>query len=128
MITMISVTHTGSFKNIESFFNRMRYKKYYDILNKYGEIGVGALSSATPVDTGKTAESWYYENKITRSSFTITWKNNNLAERIPIAILIQYGHATKDGGYVQGRDFINPAIQPLFDNMTEAIWAEVTKA
>lgn len=127
MIAMISVTHSGSFKNIESFFNRILYKEYYDILAKYGELGVDALSSATPVDTGKTAGSWYYENKITRSSFTITWKNDNLADRIPIAILIQYGHATKDGGYVQGRDFINPAIRPLFDEMSEAIWAEVVK-
>ena len=96
-------------------------------LDKYGREGVKALESATPVDTGLTARSWYYEIKKTNGSVSISFYNSNIQNGIPIAIILQYGHGTGTGGWVEGRDYINPAIQPIFDKIAEKAWKEVTK-
>ncbi len=123
---MISFKHRGNFNNLEKFFRR-KSKNYEPVLHKYGKIGVGVLSSATPVDSGETASMWGYEVFIGKNSFGISWTNSNIVDGIPIAVLIQYGHGTGNGGYVSGRDYINPAIQPVFDRITSELWAEVTK-
>jgi len=95
-------------------------------LRRYAQEGVDALSRATPVDSGETAASWYYEIRRTPGSIKIEWKNSNIVNGVPIAIILQYGHATGNGGYVQGRDYINPAIQPVFDRISESIWKELS--
>lgn len=124
----IRVKQRGNFSKIEAFFDRMKHPFYYRILNKYGQQGVEALSQATPRDTGKTAESWSYEIINTGKKIKIVWKNSNLAEAgMPIAVLIQYGHATRNGGYVEGIDYINPALKPIFDEIADSLWKEVTK-
>lgn len=123
---MIKFTHKGNFKNAEKFLKKAYGKDYYYILERYAKQGVEALRAATPVDSGDTAGSWGYEIHISRDSFNIYWTNDNIEDGVPIAILLQYGHATKNGGFVQGRDFINPAIQPIFDLMAEELWREVT--
>ena len=96
-------------------------------LDKYGKEGVAALASATPVDTGLTASSWSYEIKQKNGSISISFKNSNIQNGVPIAIILQYGHGTRNGGWVQGRDYINPAIQPIFDRIANDAWREVTK-
>lgn len=123
---MIVIKHSGNFDNMEKFLNRSRHLQIQGILNKYGKLGVDALAKATPVDTGKTASSWSYETHISKGSFTITWNNSNVNQGVPIAIILQYGHGTRNGGYVQGRDYINPAIRPIFDAIVNDIWKEVT--
>ena len=102
----------------------MSKRQYLQIFNKYGQKGVQALSSATPVDSGKTASSWNYEIRGT----SIYWTNDNINKGVNIAVILQYGHGTRNGGYVQGRDYINPAIRPIFDSMVDEIWKEVTSA
>lgn len=124
---MIKVTHRGSFRNTERFLSNARKSNIRAVLLQYALLGVNALSSATPVDTGATAASWSYEIILTRKGFGISWTNNNMDDGIPIVILLQYGHATKGGGYIQGRDFINPAIRPIFDEISDKVWKEVTK-
>ena len=116
-----------SFSKTFNFFNRIKKKEYLKVLNRYGEIGVQALSDATPRDTGTTASSWSYDVHYSSEKATITWSNSNVNKGIPIVILIQYGHGTRNGGYVQGRDFINPAMRPVFDQIAEQAWLEVTK-
>lgn len=96
-----------------------------NVLNKYGQRGVEALSHATPVDTGKTAASWSYEIQESDNSIEIIWSNSNVNKGLNIAILLQYGHGTRNGGYVVGRDYINPALQPLFDELADKAWEEV---
>lgn len=125
---MIKITQKGNFKKIEKFLEKAQKPNmsYQDILEKYAKRGVDALSSATPVDTGLTASCWGYEIRRTKTTTTIYWTNSNTANGIPIAILLQYGHGTRNGGYVQGRDFINPAIRPIFDSMANEMWKEVT--
>lgn len=124
---MIKFVHKGDFKNTEAFLNRNKELDINAILNAYGQKGVEALSQNTPTDSGKTAESWSYEITKTRKGYSIYWRNSNVNQGIPIAILIQYGHGTGTGGYVEGRDFINPAIQPVFDEIADAVWKEVTR-
>lgn len=124
---MVVFKHTGDFGSTKKFLKEVRSKRYRDILEKYGKEGVSALASVTPVDTGKTAASWDYEIVETNGAVSIYWKNSNIYRGIPIALIIQYGHATKSGGYVQGRDYINPAIRPIFDRMSEELWKEVRK-
>ena len=96
-------------------------------LNKYGQEGVAALASATPIDTGKTAASWYYEIREENGEIIISFNNSNIQNGVPIAIIIQHGHGTGTGGWVQGRDYINPALQPIFDEIANRAWREVTK-
>lgn len=116
----------GSFKNIYKFLNKMSSRTLYNKLKKYGEQGVEALVKATPVDTGQTALSWSYKIETTNGRVTISWWNSNTVDEVPIALVIQYGHVTGSGGWVEGRDYINPAIQPVFDKMVDAVWKEVT--
>ena len=126
---MIRFQSSGDFKNTIKFLNKISDNEYLaKKLNAYGDTGVQLLSAATPVDTGLTADSWGYQTKIGDGFVSITWTNSHTTPNgIPIVILLQYGHGTRNGGYVQGRDFINPAIQPLFDRMVEELWKEVTK-
>lgn len=123
---MFEVTHSGSFKNTERFLNKMARRRQYSWLDSYGIRGVDALANATPKDTRETSKRWRYEVTQNHGEITISWYNDNVEDGKPIAILIQYGHATGTGGYVQGRDYINPAMQPLFDQIAEEIWKRVT--
>ena len=123
---MIVIKHSGNFKNTENFMNRMAKSYIFRCLYKYGQEGVAALSAETPVDTGLTASSWNYEIRKSKGSYSISWTNSNVVNGVPIAIILQYGHGTGTGGYVQGRDYINPAIQPIFDKIAEEAWREVT--
>lgn len=126
MINMISFRQKGDFSKLNRFLERVKEAVNLGILDRYGREGVAALASATPVDTGRTAASWYYEIKRTRSSVSLTFHNSNFQNGVPIAIILQYGHGTGTGGWVQGRDYINPAIQPLFDRLANDAWKEVT--
>ena len=123
---MITFKHEGSFKNTDKFFSRLTNLYYRNLLDKYAQEGVVALASATPIDTGETATSWGYTITETKNMIQITWTNSNIVNGVPIALIIQYGHATRNGGYVQGRDYINPAIVPIFDKILENVWREVT--
>jgi len=123
---MIGFKHSGSFKHTESFLSRIKTRKIYNDLEHFGRLGVEALSVATPTDTGETSESWRYKVIKARGGiFGVAWYNDHEVEGNNIAVLIQYGHGTRNGGYVQGRDYINPAMQPLFDKMSEDIWKKV---
>lgn len=124
---MITFKQSGDFKKVTSYLERLKECVKIGDLNKFGEQGVAALSAATPVDTGETASSWYYEIKNQNGKATISFCNSNVEDGVPIAIILQYGHGTRNGGYVEGRDYINPAIQPLFDQIAENAWREVTK-
>lgn len=126
---MIKVTTRGSFAKSQAFLQRMRNREQFKALTKYGPIGVAALQNATPKETADTANSWYYEIVDKPGYFSIHWLNSHLEDpgKIPIAVLIQYGHATGNGGYVQGVDYINPAMQPIFDQIAADMWKEVTK-
>jgi len=123
----IKISTSGDFKKTIKFLDNAANskQKYYKILKKYGEEGVRALSVATPVDTGKTARSWGYVIEDTGKSLVITWTNSNTNRGISIVMLIQNGHGTRNGGYVQGKDFVNPAIKPIFDEIAEEIVKEI---
>jgi hypothetical protein len=121
-----SLTSKGSFKNTETFLNKMLRGDIYGNLSKYGQQGVAALSAATPVESSLTANSWYYEIEKKGKTVTIIWRNSNVVNGVPIAIILQYGHATGTGGYVQGRDYINPAIKPVMDQIALDVWKVVT--
>lgn len=123
---MISIKQRGDFKKTEKFLKKSFGRDYLSILEKYGQQGVSALSAATPVDTGLTVSSWSYEIIQNGSSISIVWNNSNVQNGLNIAILLQYGHGTRNGGYVSGRDYINPALRPIFDKMADAAWKEVT--
>lgn len=124
---MIRFNQRGSFSKTERLLKRSLGRNYKDILEKYAILGVQYLSNATPIDSGETAASWDYEIVQNGSSISIIWKNYHIEGGVNIAILLQYGHATRGGGYVRGRDYINPALRPIFDDMAEAAWKEVTK-
>lgn len=124
---MVKIRTKGNFNNTLKFFDRTLNRSYIQILRMYGEKGVSALASATPVDTGKTAESWEYRIEQAKGSIRIYWTNTNVNNGVPIAIIIQTGHGTGTGGYVQGRDYINPAIRPIFDNIANDVWRDITK-
>lgn len=126
---MISFTTQGDWDKTETFLTKMQSLDITSILIEAGTIGVAALSAATPSDTGETAASWNFEIEVTPGQSSIAWTNGHVTdEGTPVAVLIQYGHGTGTGGYVQGRDFINPAIQPIFDAIAANIWDEVTTA
>ena len=125
---MVIVKQKGDFSKTEKFLNTINKKLYYRNLQKYAEQGVAALASATPIDSGTTANSWDYEIRQTKNSVSIYWTNSNVNKGVPIAIIIQYGHGTRNGGYVQGRDYINPAMRPIFDKIAENVWKEVTSS
>lgn len=121
----ISLKSRGSFDNIKNFFNRMIHRRYYSVFDRYAQMGVQLLAANTPIDTGLLASSWSYEIVDNYNSTSIIWKNSDIENGENVALLIQYGHATGTGGYVQGVDYINPALQPLFDKLAEACWKEV---
>lgn len=123
---MISFRQKGDFSKLTRYFERVKEAARLSILDKYGREGVAALASATPVESGKTADSWYYEIERQNGSATISFYNSNVNKGVPIAIILQYGHGTGTGGWVEGRDYINPAIQPIFDKIVNNAWKEVT--
>lgn len=123
---MLKIEQRGNFKKTLDFLKNVSKKQYLKVFSKYGELGVKSLSEATPVDTGLTAASWSYEIKETDSGVTLTWNNSNAPNGVSVAILIQYGHATRGGTYVSGIDYINPALKPIFDQMAKEIWKEVS--
>ena len=123
---MIRFRHKGNFSKTKRFMERAKEAVRLGKLDKYGREGVSALASATPVDSGLTASSWYYEIEHQNGSSTIVFNNSNVQKGVSIAIILQYGHGTRNGGWVQGRDYINPAIQPVFDKIADEAWKEVT--
>lgn len=123
---MISFKQKGDFSRTFRYLTKVKKAIKLSDLERFGKEGVAALASVTPVETGKTASSWYYEIKRTNESAKITFKNSNIQNGVPIAIIIQLGHGTRNGGWVEGRDYINPAIQPIFDKIANNLWREVT--
>lgn len=124
---MITFRQKGDFSKLNKYLERIKEVVKIGDLDRFGREGVQALSSATPRDTGLTATSWEYSIERSSNRVSITFNNTNIQNGVPIAIILQYGHGTRNGGYVQGRDYINPAIQPIFDKMAEDAWKEVTK-
>jgi hypothetical protein len=124
---MISFEQKGDFSKTEQFLNRMKKKEMFKNLSIYGQRGVDALRKATPKNTGLTADSWRYEIKINKNDVRIIWSNVNIQNGVPIAVILQYGHATGMGGYIQGIDYINPAIKPIFDDISEKVWKEMKR-
>jgi len=130
-MAIVSFKQSGDFRKTIKFLNAVSGGDYIEkVLKHYGEVGLAALKEATPVDTGKTRDSWSYQIYHDDSTVKIEWDNNNMAGKsnVPIVVLLQYGHASKNKGWVEGRDFINPAIQPVFDKIAEQVWKEVTSA
>ena len=124
---MIKIRQKGNFSKLNRYLERAKEAVKIGDLDKYGKAGVAALASATPVDSGETANSWYYEIKRQNGSVSLVFKNSHVNQGVPIAIILQYGHGTRNGGWVEGRDYINPAIQPIFDQIVNDAWREVTK-
>lgn len=122
---MIVIRERGSFQKTERYLKGLRRRQLRPILERYAKEGMAVLAAATPVDSGMTAGSWGYEISVTKSGFSVAWTNDNVVKGVPIAIILQYGHATGTGGFVEGQDYINPAIRPVIDKMTEALWREV---
>lgn len=125
---MIKIRTKGSFRNTERFLKTDRQAKIVRILKKYGEDGVKALAEATPINTGLTAASWNYEITRDGDQYSVFWTNSNIQNGIRIAVILDLGHATGTGGYVEGRNYIKPAIQPVFDDIAESAWKEVKNA
>lgn len=124
---MITFRQKGDFSKASRYLERLKEAAKLGVLDKYGREGVAALASATPTETGLTASSWTYEIERKGSSVSIVYKNSNINKGVPIAVILQYGHGTGTGGWVQGRDYINPAIQPVFDKIADEAWKEVTR-
>nr|DAH33461.1 MAG TPA: type I neck protein [Caudoviricetes sp.]DAP36407.1 MAG TPA: type I neck protein [Caudoviricetes sp.] len=122
---MIQLRGHGNFKHLDNFFERAKEGLYISTLDEYGRKGVEALQAATPIDTGMTANSWYYTIERTRNSVSLSFYNSNVHNGVPIAIILQSGHATRNGGWVEGIDYINPAIRPIFEEMANNMWKEV---
>lgn len=125
---MIQITSEGDFSRTFKFLEKMKNLKVHQILEKHAKAGVAALAGATPVDSGLTASSWTYEIRVSGESATIDWINTNENRGVNIAVILQFGHGTGTGGYVQGRDYINPAMRPIFDRIAEEVWMEVVNA
>ena len=124
---MIRVKHKGDLSKTVNFLKGVKHADITKCLDEYGRRGVSALAAATPVDSGLTASSWSYKVKRDQESATLSFHNSNIQNGVPIAIILQYGHGTRNGGWVEGRDYINPAIQPIFDKLADEAWREVTK-
>lgn len=125
---MITITNSGSFKNIEAFLNHVSKLNILSILNAGAKEGVSALSRATPIETGLAANSWDYTTSADRGIYTITWTNSDIENGFPVVVMLQLGHGTASGGYVQGIDFINPALAPIFDQIADRVWKAVISA
>lgn len=121
----ISFTSKGDFSKTIKFLNKVKNVKINDILSKYGKIGVNALSQATPKDSGVTSRSWNYKIEVNNDNASIVWYNTNIVKGVNIAVILQYGHGTRNGGWVEGRDYINPAMKPIFDKIADQVWKEV---
>jgi len=124
---MITFRQKGDFSKLTSYLEKAKSGVSLSILDQYGRDGVVALASATPIESGETANSWYYRIEHEKGRVTLSFHNDNIQNGVPIAIILQYGHGTRNGGWVQGRDYINPAIQPIFDSIANQAWKEVTK-
>jgi hypothetical protein len=124
---MITITQKGSFNNTERYLSRLKREEAFRVLDKYGNQGMVALSNATPRESGETAASWYYTIESRPGYHSIRWHNRHIEDGVPIAVILQYGHGTGTGGYVEGRDYIMPAIRPIFDAIVKEAWREVTK-
>lgn len=124
---MIKFRQKGDFSKLNTFLEKAKNAVHLSDLDKYGRKGVAALASATPVDSGLTASSWYYTISRKKDYVTIQFGNSNIQNGVPIAIILQYGHGTGTGGWVEGIDYINPAIQPIFEELANDAWREVTK-
>ena len=124
---MISFKQKGDFSKLTGFLEKVKEAVKLGDLNRYGREGVELLASATPKESGLTANSWYYEITHENGSSSISFHNSNINKGVPIAIILQYGHGTRNGGWVEGIDYINPAIRPLFEKIAQDAWKEVTK-
>lgn len=124
---MIEITQRGNFDHTERYLSRLKSDQLDSVLNRYGSLGVAALSNATPRESGRTAGSWYYTVVSRTGYYSIRWHNSHVEDGVPIAIILQYGHGTRTGGYVEGRDYIMPAMRSIFDQMAAEAWKEVTK-
>ena len=123
---MVTIRQKGDFSKLNKYLNKLKKAINLSDLDKYGREGVEALASATPADSGQTANSWYYKIEMKNGRISINYCNSNINDGVPIAIILQYGHGTRNGGWVEGQDFINPAIQPIFDKICDSAWREVT--
>ena len=124
---MITITEKGDFSNTERWLSKLKRSEMFAVLGKYGSLGVNALSNATPVESGQTAASWFYTIQQRPGYYSIRWHNSHVEDGIPIAVILQYGHGTGTGGYVQGRDYIMPAIRPIFDQIVDEAMREVNR-
>lgn len=127
MKPVITVSLKGNFNKVDRFFDKIKHALKKGVFDKYGQMGVSALSAATPVDTGKTASSWEYDIEYYSDSVSLVWSNTNINDGVNIAVILQYGHGLANGGYVRGRDYINPAMRPVFDEIANNMWEEVVK-
>lgn len=125
---MVVIKQSGDFKKMDKFLKKMSNSEWLKFLSVYGRRGVEALASATPKESGKTADSWGYEISINSGGFKIIWTNDNENKGVNIAVILQFGHGTGTGGWVEGRDYINPSIQPIFDEILKSAWEEVRNA
>lgn len=125
---MITVKQTGDFAKIDKFLRKMKTRDARALLERYGQRGVDLLAEATPKDSGKTSESWSYEVEVSSGRYNIVWTNSNINKGVNIAMIIQYGHGTRQGGFIQGIDYINPATQKVFEEMAQELWGEVVNA
>lgn len=125
---MIKVKHKGDFVKFTRYLKKVSKAARFKDLDKYGQEGVAALAAATPVDTGLTARSWYYKIADENGKISISFFNSNIQNGVPIAVILQYGHGTRNGGWVEGVDYINPALKPIFDKIADRAWKEVTSA
>lgn len=123
----ITFKHKGNFEKTTKFLQRAKKREFYKNLEQYGERGVEALRAATPIDTGETSRSWHYRIENTRDSVAIVWYNTNVNQGVNIALMIQYGHGTPSGKYIRGKNYIKPAIRPIFQDIEDGVWKEVTK-
>jgi len=124
---MITITQKGSFNRTERYLQRLKRAELDQVLNKYGNLGMVALSNAPPVESGETARSWSYSIVAKPGYYSIRWHNSHIEDGVPIAVILQYGHGTGTGGYVQGRDYIMPAMRPIFEQIAEEAWREVNR-
>lgn len=124
---MISFKQKGDFSKLTRYFERVKQASHIGFLDKYGKRGVQELTRATPQDTGRLASSWYYNIENDGKTVRLNFCNSDIENGAPVAIVLQYGHGTQNGGWVEGKDYINPAIQPIFDEIVEEAWKEVTK-
>lgn len=124
---MITLSADGDFTKTRGFIERLKETMRLGILDKYGREGVKVLSEATPVDTGETARSWSYKITRERNSATLSFYNTNVVDGVSVAVILQYGHGTRNGGWVEGRDYINPALRPVFDRLVDELTKEVSK-